>query len=87
MSGLDPEARTVVTKATDGTYRTRNTSDATFRSLLKRFHDHTAVSATARSGSWLVRHDRLLYWADLRYAHFDEYHQTATADPPATVCS
>jgi hypothetical protein len=87
LSGLDSEARAAVTEATDGTYRTRNTSDAAFRSLLERFHDHTAVSTTARSGSWLVRHDGRLYWADLRYARFDEYHQTATADSPAGVCS
>jgi hypothetical protein len=87
LSGLDSEARAVVTEATDGTYRTRNTSDAAFRSVLGRFHDHTAVSATARSGSWLVRYDGRLYWADLRYARFDEYHRTAVADPPATVCS
>jgi hypothetical protein len=87
LSGLAPETRAVVAEATDGTYRTRNTSDPAFRSLLDRFHAHTAVSADTSSGAWLVRYDGRLYWADLRYAHFDEYRQTATADSPATVCS
>lgn len=87
LTGLDSETRAVVSEATDGTYRPENTSDTAFRSVLDRFHDQTAVSTTARSGSWLVRYDGQLYWTDLRYARFDEYHQTATADPPATVCS
>jgi len=87
LSGLDSGTRAVVAEATDGTYRTENTSDPAFRSVLDRFHGHTAVSTTTRSGSWLVRYDGRLYWADLRYAHFDAYHQTATADSPATVCS
>jgi hypothetical protein len=87
LSGLDSDTRAVVAEATDGTYRTENTSDTAFRSILDRFHDRTAVSATARSGSWLVRYDGRLYWTDLRYARFDEYHRTATTDPPTTVCS
>ena len=87
LSGLDSETRAVVTEATDGTYRPENTSDTAFRSVLDRFHDQTAVSATTTSGSWLVRYDGRLYWTDLRYARFDEYHQTPTANPPATVCS
>lgn len=87
LSGLDSETRAVVTEATDGTYRPENTSDTAFRSVLDRFHDQTAVSATTISGSWLVRYDGRLYWTDLRYARFDEYHQTATVNPPATVCS
>lgn len=87
LSGLDSETRAVVAEATDGTYRTENTSDQAFRSLLDRFHSRRAISADTSSGSWLVRYDGRLYWADLRYAHFDEYRQTATADPPATVCS
>lgn len=87
LSGLDSETRAVVAEAVDGTYRTENTSDPAFRSLLDRFHGRTAVSAGTSSGSWLVRYDGRLYWADLRYAHFDEYRQTATADSPATVCS
>ena len=69
------------------TYRTENTSDQAFRSLLDRGHGRRAVSADTSSGSWLVRYDGRLYWADLRYACFDEYRQTATADSPATVCS
>ncbi|WP_299333380.1 hypothetical protein [Haloplanus sp.] len=87
LSGLDSDTRAVVAEATNGTYRTENTSDTAFRSILDRFHDRTAVSATARSGSWLVRYDGNLYWTNLRYARFDEYHRTATTDPPATVCS
>jgi len=87
LHGLDSDTRAVVSKATDGTYRAENTSDAAFRSVLDQFHDHTAVSATGRSGSWLVRYDGRLYWAELRYASFDEYEQTKTANPPTAVCS
>ena len=87
LSGLDSEAQAVVVGATDETYRAENTSDMAFRSVLDRFHDHTAVSATDRSGSWLVRYDGELYWAELRYYAFDEYEQAATADPPSAACS
>lgn len=87
LSGLDSDTRAVVAEATSGTYRAENTSDAAFRSVLDQFHDHTAVSATGQSGSWLVRYDGRFYWAELRYASFDEYERAATADPPAADCS
>ncbi|WP_434531573.1 hypothetical protein ACODNH_21550 (plasmid) [Haloarcula sp. NS06] len=87
LNGLDSDTRAVVTEATDGTYRAENTSDVGFRSVLDRFHEHTAVSATDQSGSWLVRYDGQLYWANLRYDAFDEYDQMATADQPAVTCS
>ena len=87
LNGLDSETRTVVTEATGGTYRAENTSDAAFRSVLDRFYDHTAVSATDQSGSWLVKYDGQLYWANLRYYAFDEYDQMATADQPGVTCS
>ena len=87
LNGLDSDTRAVVTEATDETYRAENTSDAAFRSILDRFHDHTAVSATDQSGSWLVRYDGQLYWANLRYYAFDEYEQMAAADPHAVACS
>lgn len=45
-----------------------NTSDTVIRSVLDRFHDQTAVSTTARSGSGLVRYDGRLYWTVLRYS-------------------
>jgi len=87
LNGLDSDTRAVVTEATDETYRAENTSDAAFRSVLDRFHDHTAVSATDQAGSWLVQYDGQLYWASLRYHAFDEYDQMATTDQPAVTCS
>jgi hypothetical protein len=87
LSGLDSDTQAVVAEATNGTYRAENTSDAAFRSVLEQFHDHAAVSATGQSGSWLVRYDGRVYWAELRYRSFDQYEQTETADPPAATCS
>lgn len=88
LDGLDPEARDVVAEATDGTYRAENTSDQAFRSLLDRFHGHTAVTANAGSGSWLARYEGRLYWVDFRYTRFEAYRES---QPPvksaATVCS
>ncbi|WP_434531493.1 hypothetical protein ACODNH_20995 (plasmid) [Haloarcula sp. NS06] len=87
LNGLDSDTRAVVAEATSETYRAENTSDTAFRSILDRFHDHTAVSATDQSGSWLVRYNGQLYWAELRYYAFDEYEQIAAADSPAVTCS
>jgi hypothetical protein len=73
--------------ATDGTYRVENTSNTAFRSVIERFQSHPAVSADPTSGSWLTRHQGRLYWVDLQYPGFEEYHEKQPeVTPPAAVC-
>jgi hypothetical protein len=87
LSGLDPEPREVVMDATGGTYRVENTSNTAFRSVIERFQSHPAVSADPTSGSWLTRHQGRLYWVDLQYPGFEEYHEKQPeVTPPAAVC-
>ncbi|GGM75107.1 hypothetical protein J2752_002815 [Halarchaeum rubridurum] len=42
------------------------------RSVLERFRAHDAVQRGEMHGSWVVRYDGRVYWADLHYGQFVE---------------
>ncbi len=72
LSGLSTEERKVVDEAIRGTYYAESTDDSAFQSVLQRFRSHDAVRSDEYSGSWVVRYDGDLYWAELHYGGFTQ---------------
>lgn len=72
LSGLSKSEREVVTEATDGIYYADSTDDEAFQSVLDRFRGHEAVESDEYAGSWVVRYEGTVYWANLRYDGFAE---------------
>ncbi|QLC32667.1 hypothetical protein EFA46_000060 [Halarchaeum sp. CBA1220] len=76
LGDLNESERAVVSEATNGSYYAESTDDSAFRGVLERFraHDDDAVEYEETRGSWVVRYNGTVYWADLSYAQFtDEY--------------
>lgn len=71
ISGLSDAEREVVTEAVEETYYSESTDDEAFRSVLGRFWSHEAVRSDEYSGSWVVRYEGTVYWADVHYDEFD----------------
>ena len=67
---LSSAEREVLAGATEATYYAESTDDEAFRSVLGRFRSHEAVRSDEYAGSWVVRYDGTVYWADLRYDGF-----------------
>ncbi|GGM59537.1 hypothetical protein GCM10009017_07070 [Halarchaeum rubridurum] len=70
LTGLDDTERDVVSEATNGSYYAEDTDDDAYRAVLERFRAHDAVQRGETHGSWLVRYDGAVYWADLHYGGF-----------------
>ncbi|QLG29179.1 hypothetical protein HUG10_17310 [Halorarum halophilum] len=71
LSGLSDAEREVVTGAVEETYYAESTDDEAFRSVLGRFWSQEAVRSDEYSGSWVVRYEGTVYWADVHYDGFD----------------
>ncbi|GGN15423.1 hypothetical protein [Halarchaeum nitratireducens] len=76
LDGLNESERAVVSEAINGSYYAEDTDDTAFRGVLERFraHDDDAVQREETRGSWIVRYDDTVYWADLSYVQFDDEH-------------
>lgn len=70
LSGLSDAEREVVSGAVEETYYAETDDDDAFRSVLERFRRHEAVRENEYAGSWVVRYDGTVYWAELRYDGF-----------------
>ena len=67
---LSSAEREVIAGATEATYYAESTDDGGFESVLGWFRAHEAVRSDEYAGSWIVRYDGTVYWADLRYDGF-----------------
>lgn len=72
LADLNDTERDIVSEATNGSYYAKDTDDSAFRSVLERFRAHDAVQRGEMHGSWVVRYDGRVYWADLHYGQFVE---------------
>lgn len=72
LRGLSDADREVVEAAVEDDYYADSDDDAAFASVLERFRAHPAVEEDEYSGSWLVRYEGEVYWAQLRYDGFPE---------------
>ena len=70
LSGLSDAERDVVSEAIESSYYADSSDDDAFRSVAERFRSEEAVTRDEYGGSWVVRYDGVLYWAQLRYEDF-----------------
>lgn len=70
LSGLSDAEREIVAEAVDGSYYAESDDDEAFASLLDRFRSHEAVEADEYAGTWVVRYDGEIHWAQLHYDGF-----------------
>lgn len=72
LSNLSEAERNVVSSAIEDRYYAESDEDSAFRAVLERFHAHDAVQRDETYGSWIVRYDDTVYWADLSYGQFTD---------------
>jgi hypothetical protein len=78
LSGLSDAEQSVIDEASNGTYYAGSSDEQGFASLVERFRSRRAVESDEFGGSWVVRYDGELYWAEMDYGAF------ITDDDPAT---
>jgi hypothetical protein len=78
LSGLSDAERSVVEEALNSTYYADSTDDEGFGALVERFQSRRAVTSDEFGGSWVVRYDGQVYWAEMDYGAF------VTDDDPVT---
>jgi len=83
LDGLTDAERDTVEAARGDAYYAESTDDEAFGALVDRFRRHRAVERDGSSGSWLVRYEGRLYWAELRYGAFAE--RTAATETPSVT--
>ncbi|QLH83917.1 hypothetical protein [Halosimplex pelagicum] len=79
LSGLSDTERTVVEDALNGTNYIEDSDNEAFDSLVDRFRAQEAVEETDYRGSYVVRYDGRLYWAEMDYG---SYVTDAEPSPP-----
>lgn len=84
LANLTGPERDVVEAARGDAYYAESTDDEAFGALVDRFRRHRAVERDGDGGSWLVRHEGRLYWAELRYGAFVGETTAATDTPSVT---
>jgi hypothetical protein len=72
LSGLSEAERSVVSEARNGSFYAEDDDNEGFASLVSRFRDRRAVEETDYDGSYVVRYDGQLYWAEMNYGSYDE---------------
>jgi hypothetical protein len=70
LSGLSDAEQSVVDEAANGTYYAGSSDEQGFASLVERFQSRRAVASDEFGGSWVVRYDGQLYWAQMDYGAF-----------------
>lgn len=78
LSELSDAEQSAVDEAANGTYYAGSSDEQGFASLVERFQSHRAVTADEHGGSWVVRYDGQLYWAEMDYGAY------VTDDDPVT---
>jgi hypothetical protein len=84
LSGLSDAERTVVEDALNGTNYIEDSDNEAFDSLVDRFRAHEPVEETDYGGSYVVRYDGRLYWAEVDYGSYvtDDGGPTRPAETP-----
>ncbi|WP_415382426.1 hypothetical protein [Halosimplex sp. TS25] len=70
LSGLSDGERKIVDGAVNGTYWVEDSDNEAFDSLVDRFRAHEPVEETDYDGSYVVRYDGDLYWAEVDYGSY-----------------
>jgi len=70
LSGLSDAEQSVVDEAANGTYYAGSADEQGFASLVERFRSRQAVTSDEFGGSWVVRYDGQLYWAEMDYGAY-----------------
>jgi hypothetical protein len=70
LSGLNESERDIVESALNDTHYVEESDDAAFASLVDRFRAHESVEAVDYRGSYVVRYDGQLYWAEMDYGSY-----------------
>jgi hypothetical protein len=78
LSGLSDAEQSVVDEAANGTYYAGSSDEQGFASLVERFRSRRAVESDEYGGSWVVRYDGQLYWAEMDYGAFAGDDDTVT---------
>lgn len=79
LSGVNESERNVLDEAISDGYYADDTDDDAFASLVERFRRHEPVTGDEYGGSWIVRYDGQLYWAEMDYGQFVDDEETVTA--------
>lgn len=80
LSGVTESERNVLDAAISDSYYADSTDDDAFASLVERFRRHERVTGDEYGGSWIVRYDGQLYWAEMDYSQFVD--DDADTSPP-----
>lgn len=72
LTGLSDTEREVVDGALNDTNYIEDSDNEGFASLVERFRDRRAVEETDYSGSYVVRYEGQLYWAEMDYGSYAE---------------
>lgn len=72
LSGLSDGEREIVEDALNDTSYMENDDNEAFASLVDRFRAHEPVEETEYRGSYVVRYDGQLYWAEMHYGSYVE---------------
>ncbi|WP_436924021.1 hypothetical protein [Halosimplex amylolyticum] len=70
LSGLSGGEREIVNKSIDDSYWVEDSDNEAFDSLVDRFRAHEPVEETEYDGSYVVRYDGRLYWAEVDYGSY-----------------
>lgn len=70
LSGLSESERGVVQEAIDEGYYAESSSDDDFRAVAERIRSHDAIESNEYDGTYLLRYDGTVYWADLYLGQF-----------------
>lgn len=84
LSGVTESERNVLDAAISDSYYADDTDDDAFASLVERFRRHEPVTGDEYGGSWIVRYDGQLYWAEMDYGQFVEDDADTSLPPDET---
>jgi hypothetical protein len=67
LSDLSEAERSIVESAIEDSYYPEDEMPEAFTGMTVRFRDHDAIEADEYGGTWLVRYEGAVYWANVQY--------------------